>query len=88
MIKEEVEVGSEPGLNARAANLFVKKASSFKSEITIIKDDKEYDGKSIMGILSMGAVKGDKILIKAEGNDEEEAVKVLVELIKKGFNEL
>jgi phosphocarrier protein HPr len=87
VIKEEVELANETGLHARAASLFVKKASSFKSEITIVKDGKEYDGKSIMGILSMGAVKGDKILIKAEGNDEEEALKALVDLIKMDFNE-
>ncbi len=87
MIKEEVELANETGLHARAASLFVNKASSFKSEITIVKDGKEYDGKSIMGILSMGAVKGDKILIKAEGNDEEEAIKALVELIKSDFKE-
>lgn len=87
MVKIEVKLTNETVLHSRFANIFANKASNFKSEITVVKDGKEYNGKSIMAILSMGAVKGDKIVIKAEGEDEEDAVKALAELLKKGFNE-
>ena len=87
MYKEKVTLKNETGLHARPASLFVKEASRFTSGITVIKNDKEYNAKSIMGILSMGAGKGDTILIQAEGNDAEEAVKALVKLVDDNFNE-
>ncbi len=87
MYKEKVTLKNETGLHARPASLFVKEAARFTSEITVIKNDKEYNAKSIMGILSMGAGKGDTILIQAEGSDAEEAVKALVKLVDDNFNE-
>ena len=87
MYKEKVTLKNETGLHARPANLFVQEAARFTSGITVIKDDKEYNAKSIMGILSMGAGKGDTILIQAEGSDAEEAVKALVKLVDDNFNE-
>ncbi|MCF6465327.1 HPr family phosphocarrier protein [Clostridium sp. Cult2] len=87
MFKEEVTLKNETGLHARPASLFVKEASRFASDIKVIKDGKEYNAKSIMGILSMGAGKGDAILIQAEGSDAEAAVKALVKLVNDNFNE-
>jgi len=87
MIKENVTLQNETGLHARPASLFVKEASKFSSDITIVKDHKEYNAKSIMGILSMGAGKGTTITIQAEGNDAKEAVETLVSLVKSNFNE-
>lgn len=81
MFKDELVLQNETGLHARPASLFVKEAAKFKSEIKIIKDDKEYNGKSIMGLLSMGVAKGDKLIIQAEGEDEEAAVTELVDLL-------
>lgn len=87
MIKKNVILKNETGLHARPASLFVKEASSFTSDIKIVKDGKEFNAKSIMGILSMGAAKGDTISIKADGKDEVEAVEVLAKLVDNGFNE-
>jgi len=83
MYKEEITLTNETGLHARPASLFVKESAKYESEIKLIKEGQEYNGKSIMGILSMGASKGDKLTIQAEGKDEEEAVKGLIELLKK-----
>lgn len=81
MIKKEIILGSETGLHAKPASLLVKQAAKFKSDIRLFKDGKEYNGKSIMGILSMGAGKGDKIIIQAIGEDKEDAVAELVDLL-------
>lgn len=81
MFKDELILQNETGLHARPASLFVKEAAKFKSDIKLIKDGKEYNGKSIMGLLSMGVAKGDKIIIQAEGEDEEAAVAELVDLL-------
>lgn len=83
MFREEVILQNETGLHARPASIFVKEASKFKSDIKLFKDEKEYNAKSIMGLLSMGAAKGDKIIIQAEGEDEETAVRELVDLVNK-----
>ena len=87
MVKQEVTLTNETGFHARPASLFVKEASKFTADITVEKDGKEYNAKSIMGVLSMGAAKGDTITIKAEGSDAEEAVEALAKLIKDNFNE-
>lgn len=87
MIIKDVILNNETGLHARPASVFVKEASKFKAAITIEKDGKEFNAKSIMGILSMGAGKGDKITIKAEGDGAEQAVENLVALVENNFNE-
>lgn len=87
MFQQEVTITNESGLHARPASIFVKEASKFKSNIKVVKNDKEYNAKSIIGVLSMGAVKGDNILIIAEGEDEEEAIDALINLISENFNE-
>lgn len=87
MVKEEIILQIESGLHARPAALFVKEASKFKSDIKLIREKKEYNGKSIMGILSMGLGKGEKITIQAEGEDEEAAVFELVDLLVNKLND-
>jgi len=87
MYRVEVQIKDETGLHARPASLFVKEASRYSSDIKIIKDGKEYNGKSIMGLLSMGAQKGDMIIIKAEGEDEKKAAEGLKLLISGGAAE-
>lgn len=82
MYKVKIKLENEMGLHARPASIFVKEASKFISEIKLIKDGNEYNARSIMSILTMGAVKGDYIIIKAEGEDEEKAVKGLVKVLK------
>ncbi|MBU5438550.1 HPr family phosphocarrier protein [Tissierella sp. MSJ-40] len=87
MFKQEVILQNETGLHARPASLFVKEASKYTADIKVTKDGKDYNAKSIMGILSMGAAKGDKIIIQAEGDDAETAVKELISLVNNKFNE-
>ncbi len=80
MREEKVMLVNEIGLHSRKASRFIKEAIKFKSDIFVVKDNQEYNGKSIMGILSMGAFKGDEIVIRAIGVDEEEAVEALGKL--------
>lgn len=82
MIERELVLLNDTGLHARPASMIVKEATKYISEIKIIKNEKEYNAKSIMGILSMGAVKGDRLVIKAIGDDEEKAVKELGDFIE------
>ncbi|WP_353095335.1 HPr family phosphocarrier protein [Tissierella praeacuta] len=82
MAQREIVLLNNTGLHARPASMIVKEASKYTSEIKIIKNEKEYNAKSIMSILSIGAVKGDCLVIKAIGEDEEKAVEELGEFIE------
>ena len=81
MVERETIVGPEAGLHARPAAQFVKRAKEFTSEIVVIKGQREANAKSSLKIMTLGAKKGDEITIRAEGDDAEEAVEALVELI-------
>lgn len=83
----EFEIKNKLGLHARAAVLFVQTASGYQSDITIVKDDVEVNGKSIMGILMLGAAMGSRIKVTAKGSDAEKAVKELGKLISSKFGE-
>ena len=82
-----IELKNESGLHARPASLFVSECAKYKATICIQKNNKEYNGKSILSVLSLGAVKGDKITITALGEDEEAALQSLDKLISGGFGE-
>lgn len=75
------------GLHARASALFVKTASRFNSDIRIEREDIEVNGKSIMGIMMLAAAKDTVIQVKVGGEDEDEAMKTLGDLIRNGFGE-
>ena len=75
------------GLHARAAAQLVQLASSFSSHIEIEKDKQRVNGKSIMGVMMLAAGKGSQISLHVEGEDEEESMNKLEELIKNRFNE-
>jgi len=83
----DVIIENETGLHARPASIFVKEASKYKSDIKIIKDDKQYDAKSILSILSMGAIKGTRFTIMANGHDEKEVLDALKLLVDIKFGE-
>lgn len=87
MYSQSVEVQNTTGLHARPAATFVRTASKFKSSITIEKDDKQANAKSILFLLSLGVAKGSMVKITAVGEDEEQAVTELVELIQSKFGE-
>lgn len=87
MYKQELTLQNEAGLHARPASLFVRESAKYKSEILVEKDGKEYKAKSIMSILNMGAFKGDRITVRADGPDEREAVEGLAKLVNGKFGE-
>ena len=80
-VKKDIVVKNKTGLHARPAAIFVQIANKYDSDITIIKDDQKVNGKSIMGILMLAAEKGSRITIIANGDDAEEAVNELSEIL-------
>ena len=87
IISQSVKIQNLKGLHARATSAFVKVADSFEAEISVQKKDLKVNGKSIMGLLMLGAPLGETILISAEGPDAENAVQALVELVDNKFGE-
>lgn len=87
MIEQRVRITNPLGLHAQPSALFVKTSSSFKSEITVFKDDMEVNGKSIMSLMMLAAEHNSELVIRAEGEDEKEAMAALVRLVAKKFNE-
>ncbi len=81
MVQVSYKIKNEEGLHARPATDFCKTAGRFKSSITVMKDGEEFEAKSILMVLCMGAVKGDVIEIKADGEDEQQAIDALVETL-------
>lgn len=73
------------GIHARPATLLIKQAGAFKSSIKIAKDGKEADAKRIFGVMGLGAKQGETITIKAEGEDEDDAIKDLSEFLKENM---
>jgi len=87
VISKDIEIKNKLGLHARAAAKLVHTAARFKSSIKIKKGDEEVDGKSILGILLLAAGRGSVITVRAEGEDEAEAVEAIEKLIDAKFDE-
>ena len=87
MYMKEAVVNNQVGLHARPATFFIQKANEFKSSIWVEKDERRVNAKSLLGVLSLGIVKGTAIHLIADGADEKEAVEALAELISSNFSE-
>lgn len=87
MISRDVTIQNNVGLHARPATFFIQKANSYKSSIWIEKDERRVNAKSLLGVLSLGIVKGMTITLVADGPDEVEALEGLAVLIDTGFTE-
>ena len=87
MITKEVVIKNQVGLHARPATFFIQKANEFKSSIWVEKEERRVNAKSLLGVLSLGIVKGTAITIIADGADEDEARATLSELIDSDFSE-
>ncbi len=87
MYVKEAIVNNQVGLHARPATFFIQKANEFKSSIWVEKDERRVNAKSLLGVLSLGIVKGTAINLIADGADEKEAVETLVALIDSNFGE-
>ena len=87
MITKEIDIINKLGLHARAAAKFVTCANNFACNIHIKRLDQEVNGKSIMGVMMLAAAQGTTITVRADGEDESEALAALEELIKNRFDE-
>lgn len=87
VISKEVTINNQVGLHARPATFFIQKANEFKSSIWIERDERRVNAKSLLGVLSLGIVKGTTVNIVADGVDENEAIATLSELIDSDFSE-
>jgi phosphocarrier protein HPr len=87
LIQREVRVVNRLGLHARAAARFVHTANRFRAKITVARDGRVMDGKSILGILLLAASQGSRLVLAADGEDEAAAVEALAALIDGGFGE-
>ena len=87
MQRLEFTIVNRLGLHARAAAQLVQTANRFRCDITVAKDDEEVNGKSIMGILMLAAPKGSQIIVTTNGEDEQQAMEAVGQLIKNGFGE-
>ena len=86
-VVKEVTIDNRNGLHARPAALFVKTSNKFKSDIWVEKDGERVNGKSIMGLMMLAAGKGSLLRLIAEGEDANEVVAALEELISSRFGE-
>ena len=87
MIERTVTIANKNGLHARPAAEIVKTAAKFKSDITLVRDELEVNGKSIMGVMMLAAEYGAQLVLRADGSDAEEAVGALAKLIESKFGE-
>ncbi len=84
MKEKSIEVKIASGLEARPVALFVQAASQFQSNIYVAVQNKKVNAKSIMGMMSLGVLEGESILILADGEDEDEAILALEKYLTEG----
>lgn len=86
-VVKKLEIKNKLGLHARAAALLVQTVNKFAAQISFSADGQSTDGRSILGVMSLGVARGSKIQIEASGDDAEKAVKAVEKLIEARFNE-
>ena len=87
MQQREVEIVNKLGLHARASAKLTQLAGSFQSEVWLARNGRRVNAKSIMGVMMLSAAKGSKVVVETSGDDEEEALSALVQLIEQKFGE-
>ncbi len=85
--RRKVTVTNTQGLHARPADMFVKTARRFVSQVIVVKNEERVDGKSILAMLTLGAAEGTELLIEASGPDAEATIVALSELFARNFSE-
>ncbi|MBQ7153540.1 MAG: HPr family phosphocarrier protein [Clostridia bacterium] len=85
MISCDVTITNSVGLHARPATFFIQKANTYKSSIWVEKGNRRVNAKSLLGVLSLGIANGATITLIADGQDEQDALDGLTDLIQKGF---
>lgn len=86
-VRRSFVIRNEKGLHARAATRLVQTASRFDAEVTIEKDGQSVNGKSVMSLLILAATRGSTIIVEARGNERDEAMSAVAELIDRKFDE-
>ena len=84
---KKMEIQNKLGLHARAAALFVQTVNKFSSQVTVTNDGQTTDGRSIMGMLTLGATQGSKIQVEVTGEDADKALRAIEKLLDSRFNE-
>ncbi|MDQ0416051.1 phosphocarrier protein [Croceifilum oryzae] len=82
MTEKTVVIQNSTGLHARPAALLIQKAGSFKSSIKIVKDGREADAKSLLGVMSLAIKGNESITIRAEGEDEAAAIEAMTQFLE------
>jgi phosphocarrier protein len=85
--RRELTIRNRLGLHARAAARFVHAAARYRSRVTVARDGRVMDGKSILGILLLAASQGTAIEVTADGEDEDQVMDALMALVEGGFGE-
>jgi len=87
LIRRKVQIKNELGIHARPATMIVKTATKYRSDLRIIKDDMEINGKSIMGVMTLAAEHNSELELVADGIDEQYLMDELTELFETKFGE-
>lgn len=87
MTSKEIIIENKVGLYAKPATLFVQAAAKFRSDILVSKEEKHANAKSLLGVLSLGICRGNRITLTASGVDEEAAVEALSSLLSSNLSE-
>jgi phosphocarrier protein len=86
-VTKKLEIKNKLGLHARAAALFVQTVNKFSAQVTVANDGQTADGRSIMGMLTLGAPQGSKIQVEVTGEDADKALRAIEKLLDSRFNE-
>ncbi len=87
VVERKVKICNRLGMHARAAGKFRNLAAQFNSQIKVVKGNIEADAKSILGLMALEASKGSELILRAQGEDAEEAIHALAQLIEERFGE-
>lgn len=87
MLEKEVQITNKLGLHARASAKLTQTAARYRSEVWVSRNGRRVNGKSIMGVMMLAAANGTSIVVDVDGDDEEEAMAAIVELIADKFGE-
>jgi phosphotransferase system HPr (HPr) family protein len=86
-VSRQVVVNNPQGIHARPADLLVRLAKQFQSKIELVRENQRVDAKSILELLTLGAVQGTALVLEAEGPDAEQALSAIAELFAANFAE-
>lgn len=87
MVQQKIEITNSSGLHLRPAGLLCKEAMKFKCQVTFLFDDSIVNAKSVLSVLGACVKCGDQIVLRCEGQDENEALSSLSNIIQKGLGE-